>query len=52
MAPGGAATEKAVNAEILSALGSNGVLINIGRGSVVDEAALATACLLYTSRCV
>ncbi len=43
VAPGGAATEKAVNAEILSALGSNGVLINIGRGSVVDEAALATA---------
>ncbi len=43
VAPGGAATEKAVSAEILSALGSSGVLINIGRGSVVDEAALATA---------
>ncbi len=43
VAPGGAETEKAVNAEVLSALGSEGVLINIGRGSVVDEAALAEA---------
>ncbi|WP_296736356.1 2-hydroxyacid dehydrogenase [Mesorhizobium sp.] len=43
VAPGGVSTEKAVNAEVLSALGSNGVLINIGRGSVVDEAALASA---------
>ncbi|CDX26766.1 NAD-binding D-isomer specific 2-hydroxyacid dehydrogenase protein [Mesorhizobium sp. ORS 3324] len=43
IAPGGAATEKAVNAEILSALGSNGVFVNIGRGSTVDEAALAAA---------
>ncbi|TPJ47937.1 MULTISPECIES: 2-hydroxyacid dehydrogenase [unclassified Mesorhizobium] len=41
--PGGASTEKAVDAEILSALGANGVFINIGRGSTVDEAALATA---------
>ncbi|TPN89869.1 2-hydroxyacid dehydrogenase [Mesorhizobium sp. CU2] len=43
VAPGGAATEKAINAEILSALGSNGVFVNIGRGSTVDEAALAAA---------
>ncbi|NUS21276.1 MAG: 2-hydroxyacid dehydrogenase [Mesorhizobium sp.] len=43
IAPGGAATEKAINAEILSGLGSNGVLVNIGRGSTVDEAALAVA---------
>ncbi|WP_192355602.1 2-hydroxyacid dehydrogenase [Mesorhizobium mediterraneum] len=43
VAPGGASTEKAVNAEILSALGPNGVFVNIGRGSTVDEAALATA---------
>jgi len=43
VAPGGAATEKAINAEILSALGSNGVFVNIGRGSTVDEAALAVA---------
>lgn len=43
IAPGGAATEKAINAGILSALGPNGVFINIGRGSTVDEAALAAA---------
>jgi lactate dehydrogenase-like 2-hydroxyacid dehydrogenase len=41
--PGGPATEKAVNAEVLASLGSNGVFINIGRGSTVDEAALAEA---------
>lgn len=43
VAPGGASTEKAVNAEILSALGPNGVFVNIGRGSTVDEADLAAA---------
>jgi lactate dehydrogenase-like 2-hydroxyacid dehydrogenase len=43
VAPGGATTEKAVNAEILSALGPDGVFVNIGRGSTVDEAALAAA---------
>ncbi len=43
IAPGGAATEKAINAEILAALGPEGVLINTGRGSTVDEAALAAA---------
>jgi lactate dehydrogenase-like 2-hydroxyacid dehydrogenase len=43
IAPGGAATEKAINGEVLSALGSNGVLVNIGRGSAVDETALAAA---------
>lgn len=41
--PGGASTAKAVNADILKALGSDGVLINIGRGSVVDEDALIEA---------
>jgi lactate dehydrogenase-like 2-hydroxyacid dehydrogenase len=41
--PGGASTAKAVNAEVLQALGHNGVFINIGRGSTVDEEALATA---------
>lgn len=43
VAPGGAETTKAVNAEVLQALGSDGVLINIGRGSVVDEDALVDA---------
>jgi lactate dehydrogenase-like 2-hydroxyacid dehydrogenase len=43
IAPGGAATEKAVSAEILGALGGNGVLVNIGRGSTVDEVALVEA---------
>jgi len=41
--PGGAATEKAVNAAIFRALGPDGVFINIGRGSTVDEEALASA---------
>jgi lactate dehydrogenase-like 2-hydroxyacid dehydrogenase len=41
--PGGASTLKAVNAEVLKALGPNGVFVNIGRGSTVDEDALAKA---------
>lgn len=43
VAPGGAETAKAVNADVLKALGPEGVLVNIGRGSVVDEEALAEA---------
>ncbi|CCV09844.1 2-hydroxyacid dehydrogenase [Mesorhizobium sp. STM 4661] len=43
VAPGGASTKKAINAEILEALGPNGVFVNIGRGSTVDETALAAA---------
>ena len=36
-------TEKMVNAEVLEALGPMGYLINIARGSVVDETALLVA---------
>lgn len=41
--PGTAATTKSVDAEILKALGGNGVFINVGRGSVADEDALINA---------
>ena len=38
--PGGAGTAKLVNARVLDALGPQGYLVNIARGSVVDEAVL------------
>lgn len=41
--PGGAATKHLVNAAVLTALGTKGTLINIARGSVVDEPALIAA---------
>lgn len=41
--PGGAATAKMINAEVLKALGPNGIVVNMARGSVVDEAALIEA---------
>ncbi|MFM2142890.1 MAG: hypothetical protein RLZZ476_1434 [Verrucomicrobiota bacterium] len=41
--PGGPETQKLVDSAILAALGPEGTLINIARGSVVDEAALITA---------
>ncbi len=41
--PGGAGTRHLINAEVLQALGARGYLINVARGSVVDEAALVDA---------
>jgi len=41
--PGGGATRHMVNAQVLDALGAEGWLINIARGTVVDEAALVAA---------
>lgn len=41
--PGGADTRHMVNADILEALGPEGYLINVSRGSVVDEDSLITA---------
>jgi len=41
--PGGAATRKLIDASVLKALGPNGYLINVARGSVVDETALIEA---------
>lgn len=41
--PGGAATMNLINKPVLEALGPNGILINMARGSVVDEPALIEA---------
>src|SRR3954454_16654192 len=41
--PGGAGTAKMINADVLKALGPRGVVINVARGSVVDEPALIAA---------
>lgn len=41
--PGGPATRHLVDARIIAALGPKGAIINIARGSVVDQAALITA---------
>ncbi|PZA11079.1 2-hydroxyacid dehydrogenase [Rhodopseudomonas palustris] len=41
--PGGPTTAKLINAEVLDALGPRGVVINVARGSVIDEEALIAA---------
>jgi lactate dehydrogenase-like 2-hydroxyacid dehydrogenase len=42
-APGGPTTRHIVNAEVLKALGPQGHVVNIARGSLIDTAALAAA---------
>lgn len=41
--PGGKDTAKLIDAKVLDALGPNGIFINVGRGSSVDEQALIKA---------
>jgi lactate dehydrogenase-like 2-hydroxyacid dehydrogenase len=41
--PGGPATQNLINAAVLEALGPRGILVNVSRGSVVDETALINA---------
>jgi lactate dehydrogenase-like 2-hydroxyacid dehydrogenase len=41
--PGGAGTKHLIGADVLAALGPDGILINMARGSVVDEPALIKA---------
>ena len=48
--PGTPETKGVVNAEVLRALGPDGILVNIGRGSVVDEPALIEALQAKTIR--
>jgi lactate dehydrogenase-like 2-hydroxyacid dehydrogenase len=43
--PGGPATHHIVDASVLKALGPKGMLVNVARGSVVDEPALVAALL-------
>jgi lactate dehydrogenase-like 2-hydroxyacid dehydrogenase len=41
--PGGVQTRNLINAEVLAELGKDGILVNMARGSVVDEPALIQA---------
>jgi len=42
-APGGAGTRHLINADVLTALGPKGYVVNVGRGTVIDTAALLDA---------
>lgn len=42
-APGGKSTDNMINAPVIEALGEQGILVNISRGSLVDEDALIEA---------
>jgi lactate dehydrogenase-like 2-hydroxyacid dehydrogenase len=41
--PGGASTAKMINADVFKALGPRGVIVNVARGSVIDEEAMIAA---------
>lgn len=41
--PGGAGTDRIIDAQVIEALGPNGILVNVARGSVLDETALIRA---------
>lgn len=41
--PGGATTKNMINAKVLQALGPEGVVVNVARGTVIDEPALIAA---------
>ncbi len=43
VAPGGASTHHIINADVFKALGPDGIVVNVGRGSVIDEQALIVA---------
>ena len=42
-APGSPETQNIVNADVLRALGPEGIVVNVGRGTIVDEPALIAA---------
>jgi lactate dehydrogenase-like 2-hydroxyacid dehydrogenase len=41
--PGGPETDRLIDAAVIDALGPDGILVNVARGSVVDEAVLIAA---------
>jgi len=41
--PGGPSTAKMINADVMKALGPRGVIVNVARGSVIDEPAMIEA---------